>query len=238
MLTGNNCLFVRHVDSNYDVIFLEHYRLDVLLLGSLTFTFSLATTNFIENYKMIDGVSESLLNHFHASWGGRGGGRGGSEERSTDLKIVAANIHLQSRLLFLSQNKLLELQFLISALSGSSPGTCTVILKVIQLSKPGEVHSMDLISWLVHELNDDGYPEMSAHSWHLIARTENIAWMLNCCVSLPQEENSSNMQINWVWTKLFNQFFDLINFWHHSTTIPPHPVFYYGTVQGTVSGNY
>ena len=51
----------------YDVIFLEHYRLDVLLLGSLTFTFSLATTNFIENYKMIDGVSESLLNHFHAS---------------------------------------------------------------------------------------------------------------------------------------------------------------------------
>lgn len=67
MLTGNNCLFVRHVDSNYDVIFLEHYRLDVLLLGSLTFTFSLATTNFIENYKMIDGVSESLLNPFHAS---------------------------------------------------------------------------------------------------------------------------------------------------------------------------
>lgn len=77
MLTGNNCLFVRHVDSNYDVIFLEHYRLDVLLLGSLTFSFSLATTNFIENYKMIGGVSESLLNHFHASWGGRGGGRGG-----------------------------------------------------------------------------------------------------------------------------------------------------------------
>ena len=190
MLTGNNWLFVRQVDSDYDVIFLEHYRLDVLLLGSLTFSFSLATTNFIENHKMIDGVShcyksESLLNPFHASWGGRGGGRGGSEERSTDLKIVAANIHLQSRLLFLSQNKLLELQFLISALSGSPPGTCTVILKVIQLSKPGEVHSMDLISWLVHELNDDGYPEMSAHSWHLRARTENIAWMLNCCVSLP-----------------------------------------------------
>ena len=58
---------MRQVDSDYDVIFLEHYRLDVLLLGSLTFSFSLATTNFIENYKMIGGVSESLLNHFHAS---------------------------------------------------------------------------------------------------------------------------------------------------------------------------
>ena len=81
----------------------------------------------------------------HHEGGGEGVG-GGSEERSTDLKIVVANIHLQSRLLFLSQNKLLELQFLISALSGSPPGTCTVILKVIQLSKPGEVHSMDLIS--------------------------------------------------------------------------------------------
>ena len=92
MLTGNNCLFVRHVDSNYDVLFLEHYRLDVLLLGSLTFTFSLATTNFIENYKMIDGVSESLLNHFHASWGGRGGGGEGvggdwrKEHRSQDCR--------------------------------------------------------------------------------------------------------------------------------------------------------
>lgn len=93
MLTGNNWLFVRQVDSNYDVIFLEHYRLDVLLLGSLAFSFSLATTNFIENHKMIDGVShcyksESLLNpSMHHEGGGEGvGGEWRKEHRSQDCR--------------------------------------------------------------------------------------------------------------------------------------------------------
>ena len=97
MLTGNNWLFVRQVDSDYDVIFLEHYRLDVLLLGSLTFSFSLATTNFIENYKMIDGVSESLLNHFHASWGGRGGGRGGGVKKGAPISRLSWQIFTYNR---------------------------------------------------------------------------------------------------------------------------------------------
>lgn len=79
--------------------------------------------------------------------GGEGGGMGRSEERSTDLESVGKElIHLQLRSLPLSQNKLLELQFLISALNGPTAGTSMVIFKVIQLSKPGVVHLIDLIS--------------------------------------------------------------------------------------------